>query len=222
MVPVLCSSSKQTMSYSSMPYHPSHTTPAYAYGPHPTWLCHIVPVLCSCGIWFPILRSCAICPKAWSHLLCYLSPDATSAWSNSLKFAVQGPSPFLTWAETGQLITPVPRRHSRMPGCQSGAACPMGHPVPPEPPQPHTPQSGTPGRCSPPGAFDLLPKNQASCPWPPTRWGAVAAPSPLPGLGHTGVKERAGGWKNLKWIFFLSSFLFFFPFLEYKNNSALI
>lgn len=109
-----------------------------------------------------------------------------------------------------------------MPGCQSGAARPMGHPALPEPPWLRTPQPGTPGRCSLPRAFDLLPKPQESPPRSLTRGGAVVGLSLLSGLGCAGARERAGGWKNIKWIFFLSSFLFFFPFLEYKNNSALI
>lgn len=82
------------------------------------------------------------------------------------EFAALGPCPFLTRSETGQLVTQVPRRHSRMPGCRSGAACPMGHPGLLESPQPCTPQPGTSGRCSPHRAFDLLPKKHASPPPP--------------------------------------------------------
>lgn len=161
-----------------------------------------------------------ISPKAWSHLPCQQNPDATSARSNSQRWLGRCQSPLkfaVTRAETGQLVTQMPRRHSRMPGCQSGAARPMGHPALPEPPWLRTPQPGTPGRCSLPRAFDLLPKPQESPPPVPDPRGSCGGT--VPALWSWLRRSKGEGRRLEKHkVDFLSFFLFIFFSLSWSTK----
>lgn len=146
-------------------------------------------------------RNDVVCVRleAWTHLPHHLPPSATSAWSKNqwwlrgCQFPLSAgsiPIPVLD-----QLIAQVPRQHCQMRGCQSRAAHPMGilhcqsHPCP----APHTP------------ALLSAPKTPGISPQPLTHGGATVGPSLLLDLGSTKARENAG-WKNIKWIFFLSSF----------------
>lgn len=146
-------------------------------------------------------RNDVVCVRleAWTHSPHHLppvppqhGPRASGGSEDANSPSVQDPSPFLSWISSlhkyqgntarckdAKVVLPIPWA-----SCTARATLAL-HP--------------TPQLCS------LLPKPQEFAPQALAHGGATVGPSLLLDLGSTKARENAG-WKNIKWIFFLSSF----------------